>query len=341
LQQDFAGVSGGYSAVVGCLAVGQSGMTPSRRPVPIALGLIRHRLPAIVIGAILVLGGNRAATANDLASSDASPSAPFVVYCHDSDRDVVDRVLASLCHGEVVTEDEAKAIRERRSQYIAHVLHFDQRSGPEGMELARIGTAFFVDETARLLTNNHIVDECKAVTVGVRGQKPLAATVLATDVKNDLALLGVAGEAHAVAVFDSGESAGAFAAIVGYPDQGLTPLEPVVSAGTLLRGNNDMTVDGNIFFKADVRRGNSGGPIFDSHGSVIGIVKAKVDTVRTYRATNREIDDTGVGIALSVVLDFLRRNNALYRVEKRDIAIGPDQILAEADSFVVRAECWK
>ena len=44
---------------------------------------------------------------------------------------------------------------------------------------------------------------------------------------------------------------------------------------------------------------------------------------------------------MPIMLDFLRRNDARYRVEKRDNVLNADEIMTQARSFVVRAECWK
>lgn len=343
MQQDFAerrerSVPGVQIAPMRAGTIG-----PYRGPTGWVRMILRRRLMVLTaLTAIAAIALPYRASA-DGPAPNAAPSSPFVVYCFDRDRDIVNRMLASQCKGKVVSEEEAKAIQERRNQRIAHILNAAPPTEPEGLRLSTIGTAFFVDETARLLTNNHIVEDCKAVTVASDDQKDLPATVLATDPKNDLALLQVAADNHPVATFHNADTARAnsFVAIVGYPDQGLAPLEPIISAGTLIRAIDDTTMDGNIFFKADVRHGNSGGPIFNSRGSVIEIVKAKVDTVRTYSATNREIDDTGVGVGLPIVLEFLRRNDARYRVEKRDNVLNADQIMTQARFFVVRAECWK
>ena len=344
MQQDFAERRETSVPVVQIAPIRVGAIGPYCRPTGRVRMIFRRRLMVLmVLTAIAAIALPGRASADGPEPSAAAPSSPFVVYCFDRDRDIVNRMLASQCKGKVVSEEEAKAIQERRNQRIAHILNAPPPSEPEGLRLSTIGTAFFVDETARLLTNNHIVEGCKSVTVATDDQKGLPATVLATDPKNDLALLQVAADNHPVATFHNADTANAdsFVAIVGYPDQGLAPLEPIISAGTLIRAIDNTTMDGNIFFKADVRHGNSGGPIFDSRGSVIGIVKAKVDTVRTYSATNREIDDTGVGVGLPIVLDFLRRNDARYRIEKRDDVLNADQIMTQARSFVVRAECWK
>jgi serine protease Do len=278
------------------------------------------------------------------ASADgASPlSASSVVYCYDRARDIVSRVLAPECHGDVVSESFAKAAEERRDAATLRALNAQTKQGPEGLRLARIGTAFYVDDSARLLTNNHVIQDCRSITVAEKQSGETRASVLAIDEKNDLALLAVKGSQHEVARFrtDDASLTDTFVATVGYPDQGMPPLEPMVIGGTLLRSAAGMA-DGNILFKAPVRRGNSGGPIFDARGGVIGIVRARVDEVQTYSATGRVVEDTAVGVGLGIVLDFLDNNGAAYRVSQDSEVANTNQILAHAAEFVVRAECWQ
>jgi hypothetical protein len=110
--------------------------------------------------------------------------------------------------------------------------------------------------------------------------------------------------------------------------------------GTMLRPAEGMA-DGNMLFRAAVRRGNSGGPIFDSRGLVIGIVRARIDEVKTYNATGRIVEDTAVGVGLPTVLDFLQNNSANPLFAQGSELTSRNGILAHAAAFVARAECWQ
>jgi serine protease Do len=297
-----------------------------------------------LIALILLLSAATVQRADADGPSAAAPAdvAHFVVYCYDRARDNVSRVLSSDCHGEVVSEAFAKAVEQRHDDAIARALRAQAQNGHEGMHLARIGTAFYVDEQARLLTDNHVVEGCKAMSLLEEGGKQLPASVLAVDQVADLALLGVSVPRHAVAYFRSDAAAvDPTISIVGYPDLGLPPIDPVIAQGTLLRTDVRALRGGSIIFHADVRHGNSGGPIFDSRGAVIGVVRAKIDTVRTFAASGRDIENIGTGADLPVILDFLRRNNVAYRVTTGTGVLTDRQILAAATKFVARAQCWQ
>ena len=290
-------------------------------------------LPLTIATAFIACGG-------DAQGQAAQGSA--VVYCYDRARDMVSRQLSSECRGEVVDEAFAKTVQERRDAATLRAFQAQTTKGPEGLRLARIGTAFYVDDAARLLTNNHVVQDCQALTVANKEDGVVVATLLAIDAGDDLALLGVKGSQHEVARFrgDDPIPGDTFVATVGYPDQGMPPLEPLMTDGTMLRPAEGMA-DGNMLFRAAVRRGNSGGPIFDSRGLVIGIVRARIDEVKTYSATGRIVEDTAVGVGLPTVLDFLQSNGANVLFAQDSELTTRNGILAHATAFVARAECWQ
>ena len=291
----------------------------------------------LVIGLALFLG--QAATVRDTWAQPATP-APLVVFCYDRERDVVTHEMPGACHGTVVDEAEAAAIKARRDQQIARTLGKPMQKVPEGRRLASVGTAFYVDETGRLVTNHHVIADCEAVFIRFDGQPQLDAEVLAVDAQHDLALLQVSGRSPGFAWFRAGDGSGLGGSVVavGYPNQGLPTVLPVATQGTLLRANDGL---GHIVFNADVHHGNSGSPILDSGGLVVGIVEAKLDIARLFLQTGKQLEDTGVGVAGTTVVDFLQRTNTRFHVRDRSADTDIPHILALARTFVARAECWR
>jgi S1-C subfamily serine protease len=134
-----------------------------------------------------------------------------------------------------------------------------------------------VDEVGDILTNNHVVDHCKSLTVRTSNSKPFVATVAATDPKNDLAILKIAYDAPLgePANFRSqsqparlGEEVG----VIGFPLTGILSVEPKATFGQVnsVAGiNNDYTL---LQISAPVQPGSSGGPVLDGSGQVVGVV---------------------------------------------------------------------
>ena len=255
---------------------------------------------------------------------------------------MVSRELASMCRGEVVDEAFARSTEDRRARDIASQLRTEHQQSSDASHLGRIGTAFFIDGQARLLTANHVIEGCKKVTIVDKDHREIDANILAVDRTADIAMLAAAVSPVAIANFGplTMLSDDRFVAIVGFADQGLPPLEPILASGRLLKTADEHDARGNLVFSADVRQGDSGGPMFDSRGSVIGIVKAKADTVRTFRETGREIEDIGLATGLPTVFDFLNRNNVSHQEKSGGKILDRDELLTAASKFVVRTECW-
>jgi len=287
----------------------------------------------------LTLQLGQAATCKDAWAQPAAPT-PLVVYCYDRERDVVTHELAGACHGTVIDEAGAAAIKARRDQQIANTIGKSVQKGPEGRRLASVGTAFYVDETGRLVTNHHVIAECEAVLIGSGDHPKEDAKVLAVDAQHDLALLQASGRAPGFAWLRSGSANGLSGMVVavGFPNQGLPTLIPVATSGRLLRADDGL---GHIIISADVRHGNSGSPIFDSGGLVIGVVDAKLNIARIFAQTGKQLDDTGVGVSVATIVDFLQRTNTRFHTRDQNADTDSQHILELARSFVARTECWR
>jgi serine protease Do len=286
------------------------------------------------------------------AAQDANSESRFLVYCYDAAREVVTRELTVECHGKVVTEAEAKELQGRRAQLINRALSRAAQPAPPGTRLVSIGTAFFINETGHLLTNNHVIDGCKGVVIEPTEADSVPAKVLAVDVADDLALLQAAMKPPTYASFRGPTplDPGSFVATVGYPDQGIPPRQPMVTAGKVedheVRPGDTGPVmrirAGNaILVQADIRHGNSGGPLFDEHALVIGVVRAKLNIVKVYRDTGKLVPDTGMGIPEEAVLRFLTSSGVTYRIGQPGGPLDAPQILASARPYMARASCWK
>jgi len=137
------------------------------------------------------------------------------------------------------------------------------------------GTGIAITKKGYILTNNHVVNACKTIMVqGVDAQQS-AATVEVVDPKNDLALLKTSMMFSQVAKFRSqskpvklGEEIG----VVGFPLPGILSSEPKATFGQI-NSVAGMQNDYSLFqFSAPIQGGNSGGPVLDSTGAVVGVV---------------------------------------------------------------------
>ena len=140
-----------------------------------------------------------------------------------------------------------------------------------------------VSNQGHIITNNHVVAGCK--TLATRDGKPLQ--ILSRNPTSDLALLQANFTPSSVAVFRTGPTAKLGDSVVafGFPLPGLLSSEGNVSTGILSATSGLQNDVRFVQISAPVQPGNSGGPLFDSSGHVIGVVVAKLDAVRVAQIT--------------------------------------------------------
>jgi len=165
------------------------------------------------------------------------------------------------------------------------------RSVAESCSRSMEGTGFVIG-AGKLLTNAHVVAGSNSATVEFAG-RTLDATVVLYDAQRDLAVLDVPGLTAAPLRFASAPAeVGADAIVAGYPLDGPYTLTPArVRASIQLRGPNiysSATVTREVYtLRAQVRPGNSGGPLLAPDGAVLGVIFGAA------------IDETDVGFALT------------------------------------------
>lgn len=182
------------------------------------------------------------------------------------------------------------------------------------------GTGVVITADGEILTNAHVVDGASKVSI-LFGDSidPIPASVLAMDVGNDLALLRIDATDLTPAVFADPASiqVGDEVVAVGFAldlDGGPTVTRGIVSALNRTIENGDGALDGLIQTDAAISSGNSGGPLVNSRGQVVGINTA-VFTSTANTAANNVGFSISVGEALPVIEELRAMSNGASRVE--------------------------
>jgi S1-C subfamily serine protease len=165
------------------------------------------------------------------------------------------------------------------------------------------GSGFIIDNEGHLLTNYHVVEGAQEIDVIFGEGDTFAADVVGADPRNDIALLRVDAPPELLVPVELGSSetllVGQRAIAIGNPfgQFGRTMTTGVISAlDRTLEGDDGRPITGVIQTDAAINRGNSGGPLLDSSGRVIGINSA------IFSPTGA---NAGVGFAVPV--DTVRR----------------------------------
>lgn len=165
------------------------------------------------------------------------------------------------------------------------------------------GSGFILDQTGHILTNYHVIDGAREIDVSINDDYVASATVVGVDPRNDIAVLKVEAPTEVLVPVELGTSAnlkvGQRAIAIGNPfgQFGRTLTIGVISAlDRTLEGSDGRTITGIIQTDAAINRGNSGGPLLDSRGRVIGINTA------IFSPTG-----TSAGVGFAVPVDTVKR----------------------------------
>ncbi len=165
------------------------------------------------------------------------------------------------------------------------------------------GSGFVLDTDGHILTNYHVIKDAQRIEVNFGADVVVQADVVGTDPRNDVAVIKVKPAQVKLVPVTLGTSAnllvGQRAIAIGNPfgQFGRTLTTGVLSAlGRTLQGEDGRTITGVIQTDAAINKGNSGGPLLDSSGRVIGINSA------IFSPTG-----TNAGVGFAVPIDTVRR----------------------------------
>jgi hypothetical protein len=172
-----------------------------------------------------------------------------------------------------------------------------------------VGTGFLV-AADRVMTNQHVVEGCNRIVLRTPDGRWLGAVPPArVDAQLDLALLAVPGLPGPVLTFRNGPAVRRGDGVVayGFPLAGLLSSDPKLTRGEVngLAGIGDNPSQYQI--SAEVQPGNSGGPLLDMQGHVLGIVVSKLNAQRVAQRTGDIAQNVNFAVKVEAAIPFLRR----------------------------------
>jgi S1-C subfamily serine protease len=181
-----------------------------------------------------------------------------------------------------------------------------------GDEVRGIGSGFFVTRDGYLLTNFHVVHDAAKVKVRYKNHD-YAADVVEVDRDYDLAVLKISGadvSPLAISRKDSAEL-GDSVFTIGFPNIEMQGMEPKYTDGKIssLAGMQDDPHEYQI--SVPVQPGNSGGPLCDANGDVVGIVVARLNDLAALRESGAVPQNVNYAVKSKLALRLLHRVNGL------------------------------
>ncbi len=227
------------------------------------------------------------------------------------------------------------------------------------------GTGFIVSEVGHILTNHHVVKGCRTVVasktdmidpIGMLVQPKLDAPktreersifedrglrVIGVDARSDLALLKMARPSSTVAAFRGGRGVrnGEDIVITGFPLPGLLTSDLNVTKGIVsaLAGLRDDR--SRIQITAPVQPGNSGGPVHDNSGNIVGVVVSKLDAITVAMVIGTLPENVNFAISEGAARAFLDAYDVPYKTALSNRPMSTVDIAAQAKRYTVRIEC--
>jgi hypothetical protein len=247
------------------------------------------------------------------------------------------RVEDEGCQYDIRVVYRGGAAEERRGQDMCAQPELRLSRRHAAGTLVSTGTGFYVTDAGHVLTNQHVVDGCSIVGIYRPNGERVRLRLIASDEDNDLALLQQEGAQTAATPFrpaDVPVRAGDRVVIVGWPAR--QELGHVNVTEGLVAGLRGARGDERQFqYTAPTQAGNSGGPIFDEAGRVIGVVVAQLTGV----GGDRQAQNVNFGIRQDIVRKFLEANGVNPSDDTAGTPVRPADILDRSLPSVLPLDC--
>jgi hypothetical protein len=302
----------------------------------------QHTLRLVAIdtwqGPFFVLPGDDALSSGDLSiefMNSIADARSLEIF------DEKNRLLASLD-----MKDSAKAIKAvvncaSKKAREAKEAPAPQETPQQEQESTTSGTGFFVAPNL-FMTSKHVVSGCKAIDVRYPGQAPHSATISGQDSTNDLALLRTNMRGESVASFRLGPRLGETVATYGFPYYGILSSSGNFTLGnvTSLAGMEDDTRF--LQMSTPIQPGNSGGPLLDMSGAVVGVVVSQLSAIKMMIAGDSVPQNVNFAIHSAVAANFLSIQGVTPKLSDTSASartLSPPDVADMAKKFSVQVIC--
>ncbi len=227
----------------------------------VLLGTMFGSIAGAVVGAIAASTGTK------------SPSnTTTVIQPFSSSQSSADGAVVPVTNAEGVVKKVGPAVVEISHTLPAQNNSFDPFSSPQPAGTV-IGSGFIVDNKGDIVTNAHVVNGSKNFTITLGNGTTRSGTLVGANVTNDVAVVKIAGPVPAVAQFGNSSTVQLGAPVVAIGDA-LGTFRNTVTAGIISGEHRSASVlpqTDMLQTDAAINHGNSGGPLIDMTGHVIGI----------------------------------------------------------------------
>ena len=204
------------------------------------------------------------------------------------------------------------------------------------------GTGFVISANGHIVTNHHVINGCSGDIRGnLSGEAASTLRVVSSDESNDLALLqGPAASFKAFAkIRDRAIHSGDSVVAIGYPFHGLLTSDFTVTTGIVSSLSGIMNDTRFLQISAAVQPGNSGGPLLDTSGQIVGMVAAKLNALKFVRATGNIPENINFAIKTGAIRDFLDNSVVPYETAEPKGDLKTAEVAGSARAYTLLISC--
>lgn len=201
------------------------------------------------------------------------------------------------------------------------------------------GTGVYITSEGHIITNAHVVANCSEIRVGIGEGNFETARLVAKDTANDFALLKVNAKPTRLGALRFGVRLGEHVEAFGYPLS-----QVLATTGNFTTGNVTALAgiaDDTRFYQisAPVQPGNSGGPLLDESGNLVGIVSSKLNFLSEIKTQGDIPENVNFAIKASVAANFLQDNNIKFQIGEATQVMSAPDLADEAKALSAYVEC--
>ncbi len=207
--------------------------------------------------------------------------------------------------------DYAVAVLDKRLAPSSRTKNSGHTPSTTGESLTSSGTGFAISDTGHIVTNAHVIAGATRIEVQC-GKLTFPANIVALDEQNDLAIIKVSSPTEALQLStEMAPKLGDEITVGGFPNPDIQGMSLKLTKG-IISGTKGIKDDIRHYqIDASVQPGNSGGPLLDKEGKVVGIVNARLNDAAVASATGSIPQNVNYAIKVDYLLPLLRSVDGL------------------------------
>ena len=279
--------------------------------------------------------------ARQLAVTEKSQTVQFALSSTAKLVAVVANCVARMKTAGVAKAGDFSNLPERSAVEVAAA---PSSSAPSSKLIPVSGTGFVISTKGHVVTNNHVVRDCVGEVHGnLVGEGAANLRIVSTDETNDLALLEATKRSRAyknpAVIRRTAVHSGDSVIAIGYPFHGLLTSDFTVTTGIVSSLSGLLNDTRFLQISAPVQPGNSGGPLLDTSGNVVGVVSEKLNALKVARATGDMPENINFAIKTGALQDFLDNSAVAYETAEPADEMKTADIATAARAYTMLISC--